>query len=153
MSVISAVVAYAPLRCRLQQATLREPAPSPRVFITTPPTPHLTSKNQSASIPSASFLLIMLAGDQRESMERSRSHRATHTSFRSAGAISSVVPVITQPTLLGQAAASSLRVRSVRKPLIDSSLSSVPPGDPQASTRNHRHTYSSQQANRGAKTE
>jgi hypothetical protein len=88
------------------------------------PLPYFTSST-SAPIPSASFFDRIdeaISGIDSTSPAASRSAY----SLRSAGAISAVCPTSASPRR-STAARISARVRSVRKPGIDSSLSSVPP--------------------------
>ena len=93
-------------------------------FFMNAPLPTLTSST-SASRPSASFFDMMedaISGIDSTVAVASRSAY----SLPSAGAISAVCPMNARPCLANCALNSSM-VRSVRKPGMDSSLSSVPP--------------------------
>ena len=88
------------------------------------PRPNLTSRTRT-SIPSESFLLRMLAQMSGMHSTVAVTSRSEY-SLRSAGAISSVWVMSASP-ILDSCAAYSARVRPIRNPAIDSSLSTVPP--------------------------
>ena len=112
------------------------------------PVPHFTSSTRACKF-SASFLLMMLAQMSGMLGTVPETSRKAY-SLRSAGTRSAVAPVMTQPTRSTTVRISSVD-KFVRKPGIDSNLSSVPPVAPSPRPE-IIGTFSPQQANSGAMT-